>query len=50
MHFINLNINSLLSKIDEILNIAKLTNAAVIGLHKTKLENTVLSSEIEIER
>ena len=40
MGFIHLNINSLLSKIDEILKIAKLTNATVIGLHETKLENT----------
>ena len=49
MYFINLNINSLLSKIDEILCIAKLTNTTVIGLSETKLGNTVLSSEIEIE-
>ena len=36
-HFIHLNINSLLSKIDEIRCIAKLTNATVIGLSKTKV-------------
>ena len=29
--------------------IAKLTNATVIGLSETKLDNTVLSSELEIE-
>ena len=49
MHFIHLNINSLLRKIDEIRYVAKLTNAAVIGLSETKLVKTVLSSEIEIE-
>ena len=49
MLFIHLNINSLLSKIDEICYIAKLTNATVIGLSETKLDNTVLSSELEIE-
>ena len=38
MGFIHLNINSLLSKIDEILKIAKLTNATVIGLHKLNLK------------
>ena len=49
MHFIHLNINSILPKIDEICYIAKLTNATVIGLSETKLDNTVLSSELEIE-
>ena len=49
MHFINLNINSILPKIDEIHYIAKLTNATVIGLSETKLDNKVLSSELEIE-
>ena len=49
MHFIHLNINSILPKIDEIRYIAKLTNATVIGLRETKLDNTVLRSELEIE-
>ena len=49
MHFILLNINSFLSNTDEIHCIAKLTNAAVIELSETKLNNTVLSSEFEIE-
>ena len=48
-HFIHLNINGLLSKIEKIHYIAKLTNSAVIGLSETKLYNTVLSSELEIE-
>ena len=41
--------NSLLPKIDEIRYVAKLTNATVIGLSETKLDNTVLCSELEIE-
>ena len=49
MHFIHLNINSNLPKIDKIRYIAKLTNATVIGLSKTKLSKAVLSSELEIE-
>ena len=49
MYFIHLNIKSILPKIDEIRNIAKLTNATVIGFGETKLDNTVLSSELEIE-
>ena len=48
MHFIHLNINSILPKIDEIRYIVKLTNATVIGLSETKLGNTVLSRELEI--
>ena len=49
MHFIHLNMNSLLPKIDEIRYIAKLANATVIGLSETKLDDAVLSSELEIE-
>ena len=49
MHSIHLNLNILLSKIDEIRYIAKLTNATVIGLSETKLDNSVLSDELEIE-
>ena len=49
MHFIYFNINIILLKIDEIRYVAKLTNATVIGLSETKLDNTVLSSKLEIE-
>ena len=38
-----LNINSLLPKIDEHRNIAKLSNAAVIGIDKSRLDDSVLS-------
>ena len=47
MHFIHLIINSLLPKTDEMRFIAKLSNATVIGLSETKLDNTVLSSATE---
>ena len=40
---------SLLSKIDEICLIAKPTNATVIGLSELKLDDTVWSSEPQIE-
>ena len=49
LHFIHLNINSLLPKIDELRNIAKLSNAAVIGIGESKLDDSVLSSEIHID-
>ena len=35
-------------KYDEICYVAKLTNATVIGLSETKLDNAVFSSELEI--
>ena len=49
LHFIHLNINSLLPKIDELRNIAKLSNAAMIGICEPKLDDSVLSSEIHID-
>ena len=48
LHFIHLNINSLLPKIVKLRNIAKLSNAAVIGIGESKLDDSVLSSEIHI--
>ena len=49
MHFIHLNINSVLPKIDELRLIAKKSNAAAIGLTETKLDETIQNGEIEIE-
>ena len=48
-HLIHLNINSLMSKIDEMRDIAKRTKAAVIGISESKLDSTVLDAEIYIE-
>ena len=41
--------NSLLPKIDELQYIAKQSEAAVIGISKSKLDDSVLSSEIQTE-
>ena len=49
LHFIHVNINSLIPKIDELRSIAKNTNAAVIGITESKLDETVHNSEITIE-
>ena len=49
LHFIHLSVNSFLPKIDELRNIAKLSNAAVIGISESKLDDSVLSSEIHID-
>ena len=50
LHFIHLNVNSLLPKIDELRNIAKLSNAAVIGISESKLDDSILSYEIHIDK
>ena len=47
-HFIHLNINSLPSKTEELRQIAKDTNSAVIGLSKTKLDKIIFDSELSI--
>ena len=44
MHFIHLNVSSLLPKVDEIRYNAKLTNIIVIRLSKTKHKITVLTT------
>ena len=49
LHFIHLSVNSFLPKIDELRNIAKLSNAAVVGISESKLGDSVLSSEIRID-
>ena len=48
IHFIHININSLLPKIDEVHYIAIITNASVIGISETELDETILSSELEV--
>ena len=48
LHFLHININSLLPKIDEIRYITKKSNAAVIGITESKLDKSVLDSEINI--
>ena len=49
LHFIHLNVNSLLPKIEELRNITILSTAAVIGISESKLDNFVRSSEIHID-
>ena len=49
LHFIQLNINSFVPKIDEWRYITKNSNAAVIGISESKLDNTVYDSEVAID-
>ena len=48
LHFIHININSILPKIEELRRIACLSNAAVIGISESKLDNSIFYSEIKI--
>ena len=48
LHFIHINANSILSKIEEVKIIAHRTKAAVIGISESKLDETVLNGEILI--
>ena len=45
IHFIHLNVKTLLPKINELRNIAKLSNAAVISISESKLHDSVHLSE-----
>ena len=42
-------VNSLLPKIDEVRYIANITKASIIGVSETKLDETILSSELEVD-
>ena len=48
MHFIHININSLLPKIIEVCYIANITNVSIIGISETNLDETIWSSELEV--
>ena len=50
LHILHLNINSLLLKIDEIRFIAKQSNASIIGISGSKLDSSILSSELDIDQ
>ena len=49
LHFIHLNISSLLPKIEELRIIAKSTKAVIIGISESKLDESVLEPEIQID-
>ena len=48
LHFIHLNINSLMPKINELREIVKISNPTVIGITETKLDNLIGDSETSI--
>ena len=49
IYFIHININNLLQKIDEVCYISNMANAFITGISETKLDETILSSELEVD-
>ena len=49
LHILHLNINSLLPKISEIHFIAKRSNASITGISESKLDSSILNSELDID-
>ena len=49
VHLMLLNINSLLPKVDELRHMARLSNAAVIGICESKSDKSITNSEILID-
>ena len=48
LHFLHININSLLPKIDDLKCIANKTKAAIIGITESKLDHTVSDLEVNL--
>ena len=49
MHFGRLNVNSLLSKIEELRILAVNANISVLGITETKLDNTISNEELKVD-
>ena len=48
LHFLHINTNSLLQKIDELKCIANKTKAAIIGITESKLDHTLPDLEVDL--
>ena len=49
LHILHLNINSILTKINEIQFITNESNASITGISESKLDQSILNSEVDIE-
>lgn len=49
LHLIQTKINSHLPKIDEVCYIAEVIKASMIGIYGAKMDDTILSNELEID-
>ena len=48
LHFLHLNINSILPKLDELKTMGGNTKAVIIGITESKIDNSISDSEVEI--
>ena len=48
LHFCHLNVNSLLSKIDELRDITNYIKPAILGITESKLDSSVTNAEVNI--
>ena len=48
LHFCYLNVNSLLSKIDELTDITNNIRLAILGIRESKLDSSVTNAEVNI--
>ena len=48
LHFYHLNINSLLSKTDELRYITNYIRSAILGITESKLDSSVMNAEVNI--
>ena len=48
LHFLHLNINSILPKLDELKTIAGNTKAEIIGITESNVDNSISDSDAEI--
>ena len=49
LHFLDINVNNVLPKIEEVRFIAKNSKATVIGISETKLDGTIFDAELYIK-
>ena len=48
MHFLHINVNSLLSKIDELRDVVGHTKPTILGITESKLDSSVSDQEVDI--
>ena len=48
LHFFHLNVNSLLSKTDELIDITNYIRPAILGIIESKLNSSVTNTEVNI--
>ena len=49
LHFLHINVNSLLSKIDELRDVVGHTKPAIVGITESKLDSSVSDQEVNVK-